>query len=328
MQTSRAARCDDNGLCPCHKIVVCLHVQQDGSGRLPSVILDQLNSGGEFHHRDLTVQHLVPQRTHDLSAGIILTGMHSLSGGSSAMGRHHPAVRILVKHDSQLIQPLDRIGGLHNEPPEKLRPCGKMSAAESVKVMLYRGIIFLVGSLDAALGHHGIGVADAKLRHDHDVCSGLMSLDGRGCSRSAASDDQHIHIVIHLIQVDIYAQKTAVGVKEMPQLARRLLPLIRPDPDLRESVLPVIRMIRFQKGILFVRRHAPWFCLHTFCSRGFYFFYRLEHFWCKHEYPLLFLNLSVVVKFLHLRDRLLHDLPDQIIVNACVDLLYTVIQML
>ena len=46
--------------------------------------------------------------------------------------------------------------------------------------------------LDAALGHHGVGVAHAELRHEQDLCARIVSLDGRGAARAAAADDEHV----------------------------------------------------------------------------------------------------------------------------------------
>ena len=43
--------------------------------------------------------------------------------------------------------------------------------------------------------------------------------------------------------------------------------------------------------------------------------------------PSLFLNFSVVVKFLHVCDWFLHDLLDQIIIFTFVDFFYTFLQM-
>ena len=74
-----------------------------------------------------------------------------------------------------------------------------MSAAEGVQEMPLGGVVLLVGRLDAALRHHGVGVADAQLGGDHHVCAALVSLNGRGSARAAAANDQHVHVVVNLV---------------------------------------------------------------------------------------------------------------------------------
>ncbi len=127
------------------------------------------------------------------------------------MGGHHSAVLILIKHYTQLIQPFDGVGSLHNQTAQKLRPCRKMSAAEGIQIMSLRRIILLIRRLDAALRHHGIGVTDTKLRHHHHIGACLVSLDSRRGTGSA--DDQHIHIISRMIQINGNILDPAVGVK-------------------------------------------------------------------------------------------------------------------
>ena len=198
MHTACTACCDDDGLCPCYQIISRLHVQKNGTCHLILLIADQLHCGGKLHYRDTTVDDFITQGTHDLSAGIILARMHSLSGGSASVRRDHCAVCVLVKHNAQLIQPFDRIRCLHDQLFQKLRPCRKMPAAKCIKIMLYRRIIFFIRCLNAALCHHCICIADTKLRHDHNIRACLMCLNCCGSTCSAAADDKHIHIIIEL----------------------------------------------------------------------------------------------------------------------------------
>ena len=136
--------------------------------------------------------------------------MHSLPGGSAAVRCYHVALFIFVEHNAKLVQPLNSIRCFHYESAKKFRPCGKMAAAKRIQIMLYRRIILLVRSLNAALCHHCVRIANAQLCHNHNICACLMSLD---CSRgtcASASDDKDIHIIIHFIQVDFFVQQTAV----------------------------------------------------------------------------------------------------------------------
>ena len=121
------------------------------------------------------------------------------------MGGDHPSIFILIKHYAQIIEPLDGVRRFHDQPLQQFRPCGKMSAAESVQIMLDRRIIFLVRRLDAALCHHGVGVADPKLGDDHHIRPGFICLNSRGSACAAAADHQHVHVIIHFVKVDLFA---------------------------------------------------------------------------------------------------------------------------
>ena len=94
------------------------------------------------------------------------------------MDGDHPSIFVFVKHNSQVIQPLDRIRRLHHQFAQQFRPGRKMSAAKGVQVVLYRRVVFLIRRLDSAFRHHGVGIPDPQLGHDHHVRSGLMGLDG------------------------------------------------------------------------------------------------------------------------------------------------------
>ena len=205
MHPSRASGGDDHGFGPCHQVITGLQILQDCSRNLAFLVLDQFHCSGKFHYRDLPVDHFIPQGPHDLRPGVVLTGVHSLSGSSAAVGGDHPSVFIFIKHYAQVIEPLDGVRRLHDQPLQKFRPCGKMSAAKSVQIMLDRRIIFLVRRLDAALCHHGVGVADPKLGDDHYIRPGFICLNSRGSACAAAADHQHVHVIIYLLKVDLFA---------------------------------------------------------------------------------------------------------------------------
>ena len=204
MQSSCSAGSNDNGLGSRHLILSGFHILEDSACHLSFVILNQLYSRGKIYHRNLTVPYLVAEHTHDLRSRIVLAGVHPLSGGSAAVCGNHPAVLVLIKHNAQVIEPLDCVRCFHNQAAQKLGSCRKMSAAEGVQIMLLRRIIFLIRSLDTALCHHGVGVTDTKLGHHHNVGTCLMRLDSCGRTGSAAADDQNIHIIIYFIQINRY----------------------------------------------------------------------------------------------------------------------------
>ena len=198
MHTARAAGRDDDRLRSCHQIIAGLHVQENGTCHLIFLVADQLDCRSKFYDRNTAVDDFITQRPHDLCSGVVLARMHSLSGCSAAVRRDHRPVRILIKHDSQLIQPLDRIRRLHDQLLQKLRSCSKMPAAKCIEIMLYRRVIFFVRCLDTAFRHHCICIADAKLCHNHDIRSRLMCLDRCRSTCSAAADDEHIHVIVNL----------------------------------------------------------------------------------------------------------------------------------
>ena len=204
MHPSCASGGNDHGLGPCHQIIAGLQVLKNRSCHLAFLILDQFHCSGKFHHRNLPVQHFIPQGPHDLRSGVVLAGMHPLSGSSAAMGGDHPSIFIFIKHYAQFIEPLDGVRRFHDQPLQKFRPCGKMSASKSVQIMLDRRIIFLVRRLDAALCHHGVGVADPKLGDDHHIRSGFICLNGCGSACAAAADHQYVHVIIHFVKVDFF----------------------------------------------------------------------------------------------------------------------------
>ena len=287
VQPTCTAGGDDHGLGPGHQVVTGLHIQQDSAGHLALVVLDQLHSGGELHHGDLPVDDLIPDGTHDLCAGVVLAGVHTLTGGAAAMGGDHGAVLILVKHNAQLIQPLDGIGRFHDQTAQQLGTSGEVAAAEGVQVVLHGAVIGLVGGLDATFSHHGVGITDTQLGDDHHIGAGLVGLDGCGAACAAAADDQHIHIIFDLAQIDILIQQAAVGVEQIRQLHGRFLTLVGSDLDLLEALSPVVGVVGLQQLTLFLRGHTTGFYGHTGSTGGFHFLNGFQHFRCKHGFPLL-----------------------------------------
>ena len=161
--------------------------------------------------------------------------------------------------------------------------------------MLHGGVVGLVRRLDAALGHHGVGVADAQLGHDHHICPGLVGLDGCRGSGPAAADDQHIHVIVDLVQVDVPIQQAAVGVQQVGQLTGGLLALIRPDFDLLEAVRAIVGMIGFQQRILFIRIHPAGLRAHALWAGGLHLLDGFQHRFCKHGSPSLLFYVPMVV---------------------------------
>ena len=100
VKPSRAAGGDDHHLGPGHQVLAGLHVLEHSARNLALVVQDQLDGGGKVHHCDAAVDHLVPQHAHDLSAGVVRAGVHTLSGGAAAVGGHHGAVWVFIEHNA------------------------------------------------------------------------------------------------------------------------------------------------------------------------------------------------------------------------------------
>ena len=108
----------------------------------------------------------------------------------------HGSVFFFIKFNAKIIQPFDGIRSFHYKSLYQLRLCSKMSAAKAVQIMLYRGIIFFIGSLNAAFCHHRVRITDAQLCHDHDLRTCVVRLNSRGSTCAAAADDEHVGVVI------------------------------------------------------------------------------------------------------------------------------------
>ena len=139
--------------------------------------------------------------------------MHSLSGSSAAVCGNHGSVFSFVELNAKVVQPFDRVRGFHYQSLYQLWLCSKVSAAEAVQVMLYRGVVFFVCCLDSAFCHHGVGVTDTKLGNDHNVCACIVCFDGTGGSCSAAADYKDIYVIIDFVKINFFVHQTAFRMK-------------------------------------------------------------------------------------------------------------------
>ena len=89
-----------------------------------------------------------------------------------------------------------------------------MSAAQRIQIMDRRRIVSLICSLDAAFCHHGVGVTHLQLGDHQHAGAAFFSFQGCAGSRTAAADNQHIHIVIQTLQVQLYFFQTAVTFQQ------------------------------------------------------------------------------------------------------------------
>ena len=104
-----------------------------------------------------------------------------------------------------------------------------MTSAVSVDVVDSRGIVGLISSLDTALSHHCVSIADTELCNDHYVSAAVVSLDSCGRTCSAAADDENVNIVLGVLKVDLGGIDTAVSLEKSSQLVGNLLALVGAD---------------------------------------------------------------------------------------------------
>ena len=76
-----------------------------------------------------------------------------------------------------------------------------MAPAHDIQVVAHRRVILLVRRLDAALGHHRVGVAVTQLG-DHQHLGARLARH-EGCRRpgAAGTDDQDVSVIVDVRQV-------------------------------------------------------------------------------------------------------------------------------
>lgn len=176
----------------------------------------------------------------------------------------------LVKFHTEPGQPLNSLRRVHDEFIQKILLRSKMAAAVGVEEVLGRGIVRLVGSLNAALGHHGVRVAHAELRDDHDLYTSLVGFNGCGAACAAAADDENVRLIVGLRQIKCLVQDARFTLQQLRQLQRDLLALIGAEAQLGELLGAVVRMEFLQQRFLFLRRHAAGVQLRVFFAGRFH----------------------------------------------------------
>ena len=190
------------------------------------------------------------------------------------MGGNHGSVRCFIEFHAQVVQPLNGFGSVADQLCQKLSFGCIVSAAEGIHKVNGRRIVGLICRLNAALGHHGVGVAQTKLGYDHSLCAGTVGLNRRRSTGSASANNQHIHIVFYIVQVHILGRNTTVGLQHFAKLMGHQFALIGPDFQGGELTLFIVRMICRKQFVLFLGGHAGGLVGNIFRPCGFYCFER------------------------------------------------------
>ena len=76
-----------------------------------------------------------------------------------------------------------------------------MTAAVGIQKVLGGGIVGLVGSLNAALRHHGVGVTHPELGHQQHTGTVFIGFNRCTAACTAAADNQHIRLIVWARQI-------------------------------------------------------------------------------------------------------------------------------
>ena len=131
-----------------------------------------------------------------------------------------------------------------------------MTAAKGIQIMLRRGIVALIRSLNTTFGHHRIGIAHTQLGNYEDVCTTVMRFQRCGSTGAAATDNQNINVIVHFFQIKIYILQAAFALQQLCQFYRHLLALVGTNLQHLEALRAVVRMELLQQLVLFLCRKA------------------------------------------------------------------------
>ena len=327
VHTTCTAGCNDDSLCLGDHKLLGLHVHKYCSRALTVLVKDQLDSCGKVDYGDLKVEDLITKSSHDLRAGIVLRGVHTLARGSASVSGYHSSVGSLIELDAQLVEPVDGVRSFVYQLIKQLGLCGKVSAAESVDVVNCGRVVGLISSLDSALCHNGVGVAYTKLGHDHNVRAGSLGLDSCRRACSATSDDENVNIVGNVVKVYRVCRDAAVSLKHLCELVGDLLTLICTDLEQLELVCTVVGVIGGKQLFLLLCGHSCGLVAGIILTTSFDLLYQFFDIRRIHTIAPLFLYLAVVVKLFHLGNGLLHKVLEQLLVSTVLDLNEAVCQV-
>jgi len=150
------------------------------------------------------------------------------------------AIGLLVEHAAQFLQPSDHQRRIFDQRFHQIGNIGKMPTAHHVQVMDGRRVVGFICRLNTPLGHHGIGITKAQLGSQDDFSPVLARQYRRRSPGPAPANDQHVGVVVNLLQVQAIGVQVAAALHDVGQLQRHALPLAHPDADLAHPLADVV----------------------------------------------------------------------------------------
>ena len=229
-----------------------VEVFEDCAGAVSIFVARQLDRGAELEQLNILIQHLVLEHPHDFEAGIVRAGQEARLGTAAALLHMEVAVPIAIEQDAQAQEPFrNRRTFLHHHL-EQLMVVLHVAALQRVHEVGDGRVFRRDRNLHAALGHHAVGVAEAKLGCQHDLGACRMGMERRSAAGSAAAHDQHIGRVVRR-QIESVCDGT-VALQQGCQLDRRFVPHIGTEPERTKGALPKIWVILMDQLVAIGRR--------------------------------------------------------------------------
>ena len=247
MHSSCSSGCNYYDFCTGDFYFFGFHIYKNRTCRIPVFVLYYFNCGSKIYDCNLirTVKNFIAESAHNFRTGVIFAGVHSFTAGSASVRGYHCTVRLFIEFYTQLIEPFDCLRRFCNKRVYKFGLSVKVPAAESVKIMLCRRIVRLIGSLYTAFRHHRICVPYTKFCNKKHFCAGIIRFYCGGRSGSASADYQNVGFVIRAGKIytgRIYAR---FCFKYCCKFKRSFFSFVRPDFKFGELRFNSIGMIFF-----------------------------------------------------------------------------------
>ncbi len=288
---------NNHNLCLCDQDLAGFHVHQNCTCAVTLIIHNQLDCRSKVNNRNLTVQNLVTQGTHDLCTGIVLCSVHSLTRSTAAVSGNHVAFCVLIELNAQILEPFNAVRSFGNQLINQFLIRSKVAAAVAVQEVLCRRVVRLVRSLDTAFCHHGVCITDTQLGNDHNLFACVICLDGSRCTGTAAADDQNVGLIVRAGQIRQIILQTAVRLEHFYQFLRSLFTLVRANRQYVKLILTIVRMVFLQNLILFLCGHSSRFHRSIFSALCFNLLNGFQHFFRIHDTAPPYFSISRLLYF-------------------------------
>ena len=169
-------------------------------------------------------------------------------------------VAYLVKLTRRDARATDGVGCVFDQGLGQLGHVGEVAAAHNVQVVVVGRVLLALGRrLDAALGHHGVGVAVAQLGGEDHLRALLLGQQRGRRSGTAAADDQHVGLVGRRRQIDLVRRHAAARFDQVGEFVGDLVTLARTHRhratafflEVGVEFQPLLALVEVQEGNLF-----------------------------------------------------------------------------